>query len=65
MLTDFERQEELQELFDALQEDVVLLRLALMGAQVQLDSLTLRGFLRLSNDLDEHIGHLSAFCQGV
>ena len=65
MLTDFERQEELQELFDALQEDVTLLRLALMGAQIQLDSLTLRGFLRLSGDLNEHIGHLMAFCREV
>lgn len=54
-MTGFEYSEHLQETLQDLREDAALLNLALLGARVSIDELTLTCLLRLTDYLDQHI----------
>ena len=61
-MADFEQEENLREALQDLREDAALLRLALMGARVSIDSLTLDCLLRLSDYLNQHVDDLRVLC---
>ncbi|MGN0985311.1 MAG: hypothetical protein ACI4OU_02355 [Candidatus Enterenecus sp.] len=61
-MTDFEEEEGLRAAFQDLREDAALLRLALLGARVSTDRLTLDCLLRLSDYLDQHVDDLRVSC---
>ena len=63
MLTPEEHAECLEETLQDLREDVALLQLALLGAQVSIDELTLRCLLRLSDYLKQHVDDIRALCR--
>ena len=54
-MTGLEYSECLQETLQDLREDAALLNLALLGARVSIDDLTLACLLRLTDYLDQHI----------
>ena len=58
MMTPEEHAEALEEGLRALQEDVALLQLALLGAEVSIDGLILRCLLRLSDGLKHHLDRI-------
>ena len=61
-MTALEHDERLREALQGLPEDAALLRLALMGAEVSIDSLTLECLLRLTDYLDQHVDDLRVLC---
>lgn len=61
-MTALEHDERLREALQGLREDAALLRLALMGAEVSIDSLTLECLLRLTDYLDQHVDDLRVLC---
>ena len=63
MMTPEEHAECLEETLQDLREDVALLQLALLGAQVSIDELTLRCLLRLSDYLKQHVDDICALCR--
>lgn len=63
MAMDFDQQEALQNALEALEEDAALLRLAFMGAQIEVGKLTLRCFLRLADALEGHVRQTAILCR--
>ena len=62
-MTGLEYSECLQETLQDLREDAALLRLALLGARVSIDRLTLDCLLRLSDYLNQHVDDLRVLCR--
>ena len=56
--------ESVEEILERLDEDSVLLELALLGAQVAIDRRTLRGLLRLSDDIKQQLRELAPLVAG-
>ena len=61
-MANFEQEENLREALQDLREDAALLRLALLGARVSIDRLTLDCLLRLSDYLNQHVDDLRVLC---
>lgn len=55
------RQEDIRETLQDLREDVALLQLALMGAEVSIDRLTFSCLLRLTDYLKQHVGDMESY----
>ena len=62
-MANFEQEENLREALQDLREDAALLRLALLGARVSIDRLTLDCLLRLSDYLNQHVDDLRVLCR--
>ncbi len=63
MLTPTEHSECIEETLQDLQEDIALLRLALLGAQVSIDPLTHSCLLRLADYLKQHVDDICVLCR--
>lgn len=62
-MTEFEYSECLEETLQGLREDGRLLNLALMGAEISVDRLTLDCLMRLADYLNQHVNDICVLCR--